>query len=81
MMLAVAIVALFLRVDRMLWLSAAYRKWARAYEQIVARESWRSPVILRPSGRIAWAGAMADKYRRAARHPWLPVEPDLPEPK
>jgi hypothetical protein len=25
--------------------------------------------------------AMKWKYRRAARHPWLPVEPDPPEPE
>ena len=25
--------------------------------------------------------AMADKYRRGARYPWLPVEPELPEPE
>jgi hypothetical protein len=24
--------------------------------------------------------ALARKYERAARYPWLPVEPDLPEP-
>jgi len=30
---------------------------------------------------IAWDGAMACKYRRAARYPFLPVPPDPPEPK
>jgi hypothetical protein len=28
-----------------------------------------------------WHEAMARKYRQAARNPWLPVEPDPPEPK
>jgi hypothetical protein len=28
-----------------------------------------------------WHQAMARKYRQAARKPWLPVEPDPPEPK
>lgn len=28
-----------------------------------------------------WNRAMALKCRRAARYPWLPVEPDPPEPK
>ena len=28
-----------------------------------------------------WNYQLAQKYRRAARYPWLPVEPDPPEPK
>lgn len=28
-----------------------------------------------------WHGRLAAKYRRAARYPWLPVEPDSPAPK
>lgn len=31
--------------------------------------------------RVAYHAAMARKYRRAARYPWLPVEPDPPEPE
>jgi hypothetical protein len=30
--------------------------------------------------KIDYHAAMARKYRAAARHPWLPVEPDPPEP-
>jgi hypothetical protein len=29
----------------------------------------------------AWHAALAEKYRHAALYPWLPVEPDPPEPK
>lgn len=29
----------------------------------------------------AWHEAMARKYRDGARYPWLPVEPDPPEPE
>ena len=29
---------------------------------------------------IEYDAAMARKYRRAARYPWLPVEPDPPDP-
>jgi hypothetical protein len=29
----------------------------------------------------AYNRAVCRKYRRAARHPWLPVEPDPPEPE
>jgi hypothetical protein len=28
-----------------------------------------------------YSGKMRMKYERAARYPWLPVEPDPPEPK
>jgi hypothetical protein len=28
-----------------------------------------------------WRSAMEVKYRRAARYPWLSVEPDPPDPK
>jgi hypothetical protein len=31
--------------------------------------------------RIAYHEAMIQKYQRAARHPWLPVAPDTPEPE
>ena len=32
-------------------------------------------------GVIAFHEAMARKYEHAARYPWLPVEPDPPEPE
>ena len=31
--------------------------------------------------RDRWHAALAAKYSRAARSPWLPVEPDPPEPE
>lgn len=31
--------------------------------------------------RNEWHILMAEKYRLAARHPWLPVAPDPPEPE
>jgi hypothetical protein len=31
--------------------------------------------------RITWHEVMNAKYERAARYPWLPVEPDPPEPE
>jgi hypothetical protein len=34
-----------------------------------------------PAEEIAHQTAMPEKYRRAARYPWLPVEPDPPEPE
>jgi hypothetical protein len=35
----------------------------------------------RSAERLDWHSKMADKYMRAARYPWLPVEPDPPNPK
>jgi hypothetical protein len=29
----------------------------------------------------AWHAALAEKYRHATLYPWLPVEPDPPEPE
>ncbi len=31
--------------------------------------------------RLNYSRSMREKYRRAARYPWLPVEPDPPEPR
>jgi hypothetical protein len=31
--------------------------------------------------KVEWHIRMRDKYLQAARHPWLPVAPDLPGPK
>ena len=30
---------------------------------------------------IAYHAAIARKYRHVARYPWLPIEPDPPEPE
>ncbi len=37
--------------------------------------------LARLPGKIAYHAAMADKYQHAARYPWLPIEPDAPEPE
>ncbi len=37
--------------------------------------------LARLPNRIAFHAAMAHEYQRAARYPWLPVEPDPPEPE
>jgi hypothetical protein len=75
-------------------LSAEYRRRAEdyvaprvpAYWRKVGRLPWDRPTS--PKGRLwdtlsareRWAVRMADKYREAAERPWLPVEPDPPEP-
>lgn len=43
-------------------------------------ESFRQSLAL-ARRRTAYHAAMARKYRRAARYPWLPVAPDPPEPE
>lgn len=47
-------------------------------EESVARRRRR---IARHHGRLAYFLAMRAKYERAARYPWLSVEPDPPEPE
>ncbi len=42
---------------------------------------WERQSATRFAQAIAYHAAMARKYRRAARYPWLPVEPDPPEPR
>ena len=37
--------------------------------------------LARWTNRIAYYAGMAHKYQHAARYPWLPVEPDPPEPE
>ena len=37
--------------------------------------------LARWTNRIAYYAAMTHKYQYAARYPWLPVEPDPPEPE
>jgi hypothetical protein len=34
-----------------------------------------------PPRLIVYYQSLASKYQHAARYPWLPVEPDPPEPK
>jgi hypothetical protein len=36
--------------------------------------------LARWTNRIAYDAALAHKYQHAARYPWLPLEPDPPEP-
>ena len=86
MMAAVAVVALVLWTGRLLWLSATYLARVRKIKPRIEAprtSAWgreRPPVISRPSARLIWARAMANKYQCAAWHPWLSVEPDSPPP-
>ena len=87
-MIAVVFAALILSAARLLLLSAAYRERARPYE---AAALGATPILMGPNGSHSipwhrsahdlWAESMAEKYLHASRFPWLPVEPDPPEPK
>ena len=66
--------------------SAWMHRRAALFEAEAARhlEVWltHSPTSpTRPDPRPAYHAEMSAKYEWAARHPWLPVEPDLPEPE
>jgi hypothetical protein len=61
-----------------------YRMWrvSREYAR-VERHRTHYPIGY-PSAdaaeKAAYDAALARKYQRAARYPWLPVEPDPPQP-
>ncbi len=87
-MVAVAAVALLLWVASLLSLSAMYRDKAAQYDSELLGDM---PILMGPRERhrfvlprrahTLWATEMANKYRRASWCPWLPVEPDPPEPR
>jgi hypothetical protein len=83
-MIAVAAVALACAVRVALnERSRRFTRIAQGYDDIFIGRS--GPIsILRDRKlveTIKWRLKMGRKYRRAARYPWLPVEPDPPEPK
>jgi len=89
LMSLVAVVAVVLgAAGWMLRLSAEHRRRAYEYKNIITYKfyignrfgSQAAPLSLRDR-RNLWADEMRLKYERAADHPWLPVEPDPPEPK
>jgi hypothetical protein len=87
MMVALAVVALICWAGRLLLLSAIYHARAREFSIALMTETpiWMGPkerlrVYPAPSPRVRWAREMGHKYERAARCPWLPVEPDSPPP-
>jgi hypothetical protein len=87
LMVAVVVVGLIawagmmkLRRDRYLARAAYYGRFEAKYQ---ARISDSSPKPSSPSNqeRLALFIRMRAKYERAACYPWLPVEPDTPEPE
>jgi hypothetical protein len=87
MMVAVAVVAMLLctgmQVSRMSYRAYIYRlKFSlnRRNADGYARQADRygDP---RSAARAVHSRILAEKYERAARYPWLPIEPDPPLPK
>jgi hypothetical protein len=82
-MIAVAVVGLAMGGDRLerrrddFLVLAQYHAAEEAFRRGVGRRV-RHPLLPRM---IEHAAALARKYRHAARHPWLPVAPDRPEPR
>jgi hypothetical protein len=46
----------------------------------MSRAQWDAYILGRYEEILRWRAHMEAKYRHAARYPWLPVEPDPPEP-
>jgi hypothetical protein len=61
----------------------AYRKAARenAVLEKLFRDGQPGWSIVADAESAAHFAALRRKYERAARHPWLPVEPDPPTPE
>jgi hypothetical protein len=76
-MITVAVVALLLYLERR----------RRSFESLAAFRLWPGVASTRhnPNLRLKkitlWHWDLARKYRYAAQYPWLPVEPDPPEPE
>ena len=85
MMIGVAVVGIVLmipieRYHRFRKTAAHYRSEFERFLYITPYEHFMSFSEL-DNRRLEWLYVMSIKYERAARYPWLPVEPDPPEPK
>jgi hypothetical protein len=91
-MIAVVLVGVSIQAIR--WHVKASRAYLRTAELRAASKSFRTivvagkgPVRINRRGELIspererWYAATSDKYYRAAFFPWLPVQPDPPEPR
>jgi hypothetical protein len=91
-MILVAVVGVSIQAIR--WHVKWSRAYLWLAEQRAARKSYRTlvipgkgPVPINRKGELIsperdrWYAATSDKYYRAALFPWLPVEPDAPQPE
>jgi hypothetical protein len=81
LMVAVAVVGITLGA------LAACRSRSARFREIRDRHraamivGFEAPGEAAPAARLDWHRAIERKYEYAARHPWLPVAPDPPEPE
>jgi hypothetical protein len=65
-------------------IASEIRRGGYKAQAIRARREADAQSVRMPDGRVLrdprW-DRVAEKYERAARYPWLPVEPDPPEPE
>jgi hypothetical protein len=79
LMVIVAIVGMAIGLSRWLWLrSLAFDRLAGFHS---IRSNYGNPLDANVQMKLTYHNALWNKYRRAARHPWLPIEPDPPEPE
>jgi hypothetical protein len=78
LMLAVAVVALVIWLGRIYQLRQMYLE--KVLDNKVALRQLDSGISCYTEDHTNWHEAMKQKYEHAARHPWLPVEPDPPYP-
>jgi len=85
MLIAVAFVAVCLGAAELGGRATRYSALADDYNA-KERNSWIIAIVMDgdcvryPSQWAPYYAQLRDKYRKAARYPWLPVEPDPPRP-
>ena len=91
-MVVVAVAALLLGAVAILRRRAHFQVLADYHAEMARHARFDHGSIIRPNGAyvhiplaapslVDYHEDMARKYERAARYPWVPVEPDPPEPK
>ena len=81
-MIAVAVVGMAMAL--MLELSnrrSRFMRIAREYQALTELLIGVDQQSTKKAALAQWQSIVAEKYRRAARYPWLPLEPDPPPPE
>jgi hypothetical protein len=89
MMVVVAVLAILVwlgeRHLRFTRLSEYHRSNAGIYLEFDEQTGWVGYVTRDgrdiPERVHLWHAKLEDKFRESARHPWLPIQPDPPDPK
>jgi hypothetical protein len=85
LMAVVLVVALVLVIGTMLWRSLEYEWIGRMHQEAIPLDYLANWAMLTDGTKMSWEeycsrreyhAKMASKYRCAATHPWLAVEPD-----